>query len=142
MKDAIKFASLQFGLSAVLFLMEYYFIPGAYHGEELLAIWVYIMNIGIGLAMFALFYTLFSKVIFNKFAYVMCYFLLVILITNIIPLAGGHIFYTMKLLQSLSKAGVLQVSVLFELLNPVISFIVTYLIFSRSKLWYPSEDVG
>lgn len=142
MKESIKFSIIQFGLSALFFLIEYFFVPGAYYGEMLLLIWVYILNIVIGVMFIPLFYLIVSKFSFKRrVGYIFAYFLFVMFIANIIPLISEHILYTGKLVKLIINSRHIQLNLIFELLNPIISFIVAYLLLARSELWLPVTEL-
>jgi hypothetical protein len=130
LKNAIKFSTVVFGFATLFVLIEYFLVPNAYYGETLLFIWVYILNIIIGVILTPLLYLAISRIPQeNRLLYLFCYFIFVIIVANIFPLFSGHLFCTVKLLETLTKDGRLQLNILFELLNPVLGFIVACLFF-------------
>jgi hypothetical protein len=143
MKESIKFALLQFGLSSTLFLIEYFFVPGAYYGESLLLIWMYILNLVLGIALFPIFYTFTARFPFKgKTSSIVGYFILVLLIINIVPFVTEHIFYTGKLIGSIITEKHLQLNLIFELVNPIFAFVISLFLVARTKLWFSGQNAN
>lgn len=140
MKEAIKFSILAFGLATLFFLIEYIFVPGAYNGENLLLIWAYLLNILIGVVLFPLFYLFITRLGFiGKLGYILIYFILFIIVTNIVPFVSEHIVYTSNLIKSIVNEERLQLNIFLELLNPILGFVLACFLMRRSNLWNSSK---
>ena len=137
MKEAVKLALLQFGLSIGLLVLEYVIRPEAYPGETLLVVWFYVFDLLIGLALLPIFSLLMMRIVFRKrIGYILSYFLFILCIINIVPFLSGHIFYMARLVGLVFRKTDKQLMSVFELANPVLSFIIAYFLLRKSKLWY------
>ncbi len=141
MKIAVKFALINFCLSTLILILEYLFFPSAYPNESLLIGWLYVINIPIGTLLFPFVVTWIRQYKFkSKIKYALLYFLVCLIIINIVPLLFGHVLYSLQLLGSIFDKNEMQIARLFEFINPIMSFCVTSFLFRNSEIWYPETS--
>jgi hypothetical protein len=138
MKEAAKFALINFSLSTLFLIIGYVFLPDLYPGDSFLVVWMYVINILIGVVLFPIFSFWIRGIAYkHKFGYILFYFFATLIITDIIPLIAGHIIYTLELIKLIFKTTENNMQGVFELSDIIISFCITCFIFRKSNLWYP-----
>jgi hypothetical protein len=55
MKEAAKFAMVNFSLSTLFLIIGYVFFPDLYPGDSFLIVWIFAINILIGVVLFPIF---------------------------------------------------------------------------------------
>jgi hypothetical protein len=139
-KAAVKFAFTHFTLETLILIIAYILFPNLYPGDSFLVIWIYVLNILIGIILFPISILGIRLLIDNnKVIYILLCFSAILIITNILPLFEGHIIYTLELIKLAFRNVELRTTGIFELFDLVISFCVTCFIFRKSDLLYPSK---
>lgn len=142
-KAAAKFAFTHFTLATIILIIAYNLFPNLYPGDSFLVIWIYVLNIFIGIILFPISILGIRQLIDNdKAIYILLCFSAILIITNILPLFEGHIFYTWELIKLAFRNEGLKTTGIFELFDLVISFCVTCFIFKKSDLLYPGKMVN
>lgn len=140
MKTSARFAAVCFGLQILFEVVIYILFPKLYPGDSFTIIWFYVINFGIAVLVFPLFFLLLKRIyIKREVSRVMAYFLCVFVIVNLLPLLTEHIFWTGKLFVELIKSAPLKIIALIEFINPILSYVLTFFIFRKSDLWSCKE---
>lgn len=132
MRQSITFAAVCFGLQIFFAIATYILFSKVYPGDSFTILWVYIINLIIALFVFPVF----SRVIWRQQPSesvnpAVLYFFLMMGVINLLPLLEWHILYTLKVINSMFKRTELQTAMLIEFFNPVVSFLLTYLMFAK-----------
>jgi hypothetical protein len=138
MKEAAKFALVNFSLAILFLIIGKNIFTNSYSGDSFLIIWLFVFNIVVGVILFPLLVHIIRlKTGKNSNWLVGFYFLAVLLVTNIIPLLSGHIFYSVEIVNLIFRNTETSINGIIELSSIVISYILTCLIFRNSKIWLP-----
>lgn len=134
-KTSLGFAATCFGLQIFfLFIVQNFF--GVYTGDSFTIVWLYIFNLVVALVLFPAFAFFLHEIsIRHRMLIIVLYFLWMWAVINLVPLIAEQLFYTGHLIRSLFTSAERRAAVWVELINPVISFSIAYLIFRRSRLW-------
>ena len=139
---AVKFAGTYFTLAAVCSITAFNLFPGLYPGDSFMIFWLYVFNIPIGMFLFPLFLqallTLTTK---RKIVNVFLYFIFILIISNVVWLIAGHIFYTWQIIKNLFKNDEKRTMAIAELFYTIISYFITFVIFRNSDIWNPNKAI-
>ena len=140
MKAAFYFALLQFGSSLLFLIIEYNIWPDAYPGESFLIVWFYVFNLFIGVGLLQILFLLLKQIqLKRRSGLILSYFIAVLVTINLIPvLMNPHVFYTFEMIAGILHHSDKYQSLVFELINPLLSFLLAYTVLRKSELWHAS----
>ena len=143
MKTSIKFAATYFSISLLLFIAAHDLFPRLYPGETFLIVYFYIANLLLGILLFPLFWWVIGKLkIKSKTVYIILSFLLIRLIINISSFICFQHFYINLLYVWGINNNDANPTTICEIINPFVSFGITYFIFRKSDLWHIANNTA
>ncbi len=138
-KTGVRFAATYFGLATVILILLFILFPKSYPGESFLIFWVYIINIPIGILLFPLFLSLVinMKFSFSILTYAVLYFLIILIIENIVPLIAMHRIFIFQIIKLAFGKDEMSGFARSQIVNVFLSYVGTLIIFRNSDIWRP-----
>ncbi len=137
MGTAAKFGSICFTLQAVLLIIVNWIFPDLYPGDSFMIILVYVVEIPIAAIVYPLFFWAIKSSNLGKNAYLVLFFILMLLIINLVPLTTAGNAITILQLTKIFSHSSDSAAAIVEFFDPVLSFIIVAFLMKKFNSSFP-----